>query len=97
MSYTRVFMFEQPKGFAYNMKFFKTGTKPMLDKLKKEKSLDRWSLTQLGDNKGMFVFEFANKTKMNKSLKTMAAHRNDVGGDTGMQWWAYHGQVKASG
>jgi len=27
----------------------------------------------------------------------MAAHRNDVGGDTGMQWWAYHGPVKANG
>ena len=97
MSYTRVFRFEQPKGFAYNMKFFKSGTKPLLDKLKREMSLDRWSLIQLGDNKGMFVFEFANKTKMNKSLKKMAAHRNDVGSDTGMQWWAYHGQVKASG
>ena len=67
----------------------------MLDKLKREKHLDRWSLTQLGDNKGMFVFEFANK--MNKSLNTVAAHRNDVGGDTGMQWRAYQGQVKASG
>ena len=65
MSYTRVFMFEQPKGFSYNMKFFKTGTKPMLDKLKREKSLGRWSLIQLGDNKGMFVFELSNKTKMN--------------------------------
>ena len=97
MSYTRVFIFENPRGFARHMKIFKPDTKPMLDKLKREKSLDRWSLTQLGGNKGMFVFEFANKTKMNKSLKTMAAHRNDVGGDTGMQWWAYHGQVKASG
>ena len=97
MSYTRVFIFENPKGFAYNMKYFKIGAKPMLDKLKREKSLDRWSLTQLGDNKGTFVFDFANKTKMNKSLKTIAAQRNDVGGDTYMQWWAYHGQVKASG
>ena len=27
----------------------------------------------------------------------MAVHRNALGGDIGMQWWAYHGLVKASG
>jgi len=41
MSYTRVFIFENPKGFARYMKIFKPNTKPMLDKLKKEKTLDR--------------------------------------------------------
>jgi len=55
-------------------------------------------LTQIGSNTGMVVFEFANKAKMNKALKAMAAHRNDVIADeTSMQWWAYHGTVKASG
>ena len=97
MSYTRVFIFENPKGFAYNFKFFKSGTKPMLDKLKREKSLKCYSVVQTGENSGLMVFDFVNKTKMNKSLKTMAAHRTDVGGDTGMQWWAYHGPVKANG
>ena len=98
MSYTRVFIFENPNGFSRHMKIFKPDTKPMLDKLKKEKTLDRWSLTQVGENKGMFVFEFTNKAKMNKALKAMAAHRNDVIADSaGMQWWAYHGTVKASG
>ncbi len=97
MSYTRVFIFEQPKGFAHNMKVFKTDTKPMLDKLKSEKSLKSYSIVQTGKNSGLMTFEFANKTKMNKSLKEIAAHRNDIADDTGMQWWAYHGTVKASG
>ena len=38
MSYTRVFIFEPPKGFTHHMKVFKSETKPMLDKLKKEKN-----------------------------------------------------------
>jgi|TARA_Y100000310_G_scaffold342674_1_gene446881 hypothetical protein len=99
MSYTRVFIFENPKGFASQMKrIFKPHTKPMLDKLTKEKTIDRWSLIQIGDNTAMLVMEFANKAKMNKALKTTAAHRDEVAADeTGMQWWAYHGPVKASG
>jgi hypothetical protein len=34
---------------------------------------------------------------MNKFLKTMAAHRNEEAAETGLQWWIYHGPVKASG
>ena len=98
MSYTRVFILDNPKGFARAMKIFKADTKPVLDKLTKEKTIDRWSLIQIGDNTAMLVMEFANKAKMNKALKTTAAHRDEVAADeTGMQWWAYHGPVKASG
>ena len=69
----------------------------MLDKLKKEKTLNRWSLIQIGDNRGMFVFEFANKSKMNQALKAKPTHRKDVLTDpVEMQWWAYHGTVKAN-
>jgi hypothetical protein len=34
---------------------------------------------------------------MNKYLKTMAAIRDGIVADTGMQFWVYHGPVKASG
>ena len=63
MSYMRAFIFENPKGFAYNMKFFKSGTKPMLDKLKREKSLNSYSVVQTGENSGLMVFDFVNKQK----------------------------------
>ena len=89
--------FRTAKGLYSQHESFQIRHQPMLDKLKSEKSLKSYSIVQTGKNSGLMTFEFANKTKMNKSLKEIAAHRNDIADDTGMQWWAYHGTVKASG
>ena len=97
MSYTRVMVFEQPLSWAVGIKRFKVNTKPLLDRHKKEKTLKSYSLVQAGDHTGLLVMEFDNKSKMNKFLKTMAAHRNEEAAETGLQWWIYHGPVKASG
>ncbi len=97
MSYIRVMVNEGPLTSAEVMKMFRKNTKPLLDQHKKDKTLKSYSVVIVGEHKGMLIMEFDNKSKMNKFLKTMAAHRNQVAADTGMQWWIYHGPVKASG
>ena len=52
---------------------------------------------QTGENTGFAVFNFENKAKMNKFLKTANAHRSDVAKDLDSQFWAYAGTVKANG
>jgi len=52
---------------------------------------------QTGKNTGFAVFNFENKAKMNKFLKTANAHRSDVAKDLDSQFWAYAGTVKAGG
>jgi hypothetical protein len=88
---------EGPLTSAEVMKMFRKNTKPLLDQHKKDKTLKSYSVVIVGEHKGMLIMEFDNKSKMDKFLKTMAAHRNQVAADTGMQWWIYHGPVKASG
>ena len=97
MSYIRVMVNEGPLTSAEVMKMFRKNTKPLLDQHKKDKTLKSYSVVIVGEHKGMLIMEFDNKSKMDKFLKTMAAHRNQVAADTGMQWWIYHGPVKASG
>ena len=99
MSVTRVMVFEMPTTISWTagMKIFRETTEPGLKAFKKDKTLLRWSLTQVGDHNGLLMIEFENKAKLNKYLKTMAAVRRDVTGDTGMQSWIYSGPVKASG
>ena len=70
---------------------------PRLDALKKQKIVSSWSLVQTGDSAALVVFNFPNKAAMNQYIKTMAAVRQDIQADTGMQSWIYHGLVKASG
>jgi len=71
------------------------------ERTKKEKVVSSWSSVQTSDHKGvcsgMVITEFPNKAAMNKYLKTMAAIRDGIVADTGMQFWVYHGPVKASG
>ena len=97
MSVTRVLVFENQVSWAENMKRYKAVSEPFFKQHKKEKTLKSWSIVQTGENTGFAVFNFENKAKMNKFLKTMADHRNQVAAETGMQWWIYHGPVKASG
>ena len=97
MSYIRVMVNEGPLTSAEVMKLFRKNTKPLLEQHKKDKTLKSYSVVLVGEHTGLLIMEFDNKSKMNKFLKTMVAHRNQVAADTGMQWWIYHGPVKASG
>ena len=97
MSYMRVQVFEIPLSWSETMKMFRKLVEPELNALKKQKVVSRWSSVQTGDHAGIVIVEFDTKAKMNKYLKTMAAIREDIKADTGMQNWIYHGPVKASG
>ena len=99
MSVTRVLVMEVPSSIPWTgfMKIFRTTTEPKLKKLRKDKTLKRWSFLQVGDHTGLLIAEFENKSKMNKYLKTLTPVRQDVTADTGLQAWAYTGAVKASG
>ena len=97
MSYTRVQVFEMPQSWSETMKMFRKTVEPALNALKKQKVVSSWSSVQTGDHSGMVIVEFDTKAKMNKYLKTMAAIREDIKANTGMQIWVYHGPVKASG
>ena len=97
MSVTRVLVFENQVSWAENMKRYKAVSEPFFKQHKKEKTLKSWSIVQTGENMGFAVFNFENKTKMNKFLKTANAHRSDVAKDLNSQFWAYAGTVKASG
>ena len=99
MSVTRVLVMEVPSSMPWNgfIKIFRTTTEPKLKKLRKDKTLKRWSFLQVGDHTGLLIAEFENKSKMNKYLKTLTPVRQDVTADTGLQAWAYTGAVKASG
>ncbi len=97
MSYKRVQVHETPLSWSESMKMFRKIVKPALNALKKQKVLLSWSFVQTGDHTGLLITEFDNKAKMNKFLKTIAAIRQEVIADTGMQSWIYSGPVKASG
>ena len=97
MSVTRVLVFENQVSWAENMKRYKAVSEPFFKQHKKEKTLKSWSIVQTGENTGFAVFNFENKVKMNKFLKTANAHRSDVAKDLDSQFWAYAGTVKASG
>ena len=97
MSYVRVMVNEGPLTSAEVLRLFNKNSKPHFEQHKKDKTLKSYSVVQVSDHKGLLIMEFDNKSKMNKFLKTMAAHRNQVAAETGMQWWIYHGPVIASG
>jgi len=97
MSYTRVQVAESQLSWSETMKVFRKTVEPALNALKKQKVLLSWTMVQTGDHTGLLITEFDNKAKMNKFLKTIAAIRQEVIADTGMQTWIYHGPVKASG
>ena len=100
MSYMRVMVLEVPSSMSWTefMKNFRaTPYVSEMKKFKKQKIVVGWTLVQTGDHTGMLIAEFYTKAKMNNYLKTMAAVREDVKADTGMQTWIYHGPIKASG
>ena len=100
MSYMRVMVLEVPSSMSWTefMKNFRaTPYASDMKAYKKQKVIVSWSLVQTGDHTGMIIVEFNTKAKMNKYLKTMAAVRNETAEQTGMQYWIYHGPVKASG
>ena len=100
MSYMRVMVLEVPSSMSWTefMKTFRaTPYASDMKTYKKQKVILGWSLVQVGDHSGMLIAEFDTKAKMNSYLKTMAAVREDVKADTGMQTWIYHGPIKASG
>ena len=97
MSYRRVQVAESQLSWSETMKVFRKTVEPALNALKKQKVLLSWTMVQTGDHTGLLITEFDNKAKMNKFLKTIAAIRQEVIADTGMQTWIYHGPVKASG
>jgi len=97
MSVTRVLVFEHQVSWAESMKRYKAESEPFFKQHKKEKTLESWSVVQTGENTGFAVFNFKNKAKMNKFLKTANAHRSDIAEDFNSQFWVYAGTVKASG
>ena len=97
MSIARVMVMEHPVPWNEFVKVFRGSVEPVFKKFKREKILNRWSLTQIGDHKGMLIMEFDNKSKLNKFLKVTSEIRKDVTDDIGMQSWIYSGSVKASG
>ena len=97
MSIARVMVMEHPVPWNEFMKVFRVSVEPVFKKFKREKILNRWSLTQIGDHKGMLIMEFDNKSKLNKFLKVTSEIRKDVTDDIGMQSWIYSGTVKARG
>ena len=97
MSYTRVFVSESDLPWSQFMKIFRKSVEPAINAFKKQKIVSSWSLVQTGDSAGILIVNFPNKAAMNKYLKTMAAIRDGIAADTGMQFWIYHGPVKASG
>ena len=86
MSVTRAMVFETPTTISWTagMKLVRQTTELGLKAHKKDKTLLRWSLTQVGDHNGLLMIEFENKTKLEKYLKTMAAVRREVTADTGI-------------
>ena len=97
MSYMRVLVIETPLTWSETMKVFRKSVEPHQNAFKKQKVVSRWSFVQTGDHSGLLITEFDTKAKMNQYLKIMAAVREDIKADTGMQNWIYHGPVKASG
>ena len=97
MSYMRVLVIETPLTWSETMKAFRKSVEPHQNAFKKQKVVSRWSFVQTGDHSALLITEFDTKAKMNKYLKTMAAIREDIKADTGMQNWIYHGPIKASG
>ena len=97
MSYMRVLVTESSMSWSKTMKIFRKSIEPGLNGFKKQKVIANWSFVQTGDHTGMVIVEFDTKAKMNQYLKTMAAIREDIQADTGMQAWIFHGPVKASG
>ena len=97
MSYTRVNVIESDLPWSQFMKIFRKSVEPAINAFKKQKIVSSWSLVQTGDSAGILIVNFPNKAAMNKYLKTMAAIRDGIVADTGMQFWVYHGPVKASG
>jgi len=97
MSYTRVNVIESSMSWSETMKMFRKSVEPGLNEFKKQKVIANWSLVQTGDHTGLVIIEFDTKAKMNQYLKKFNAIREGIKSNTGMQVWAYHGQVKASG
>ena len=97
MSYTRVLVSESGLPYSQFIKIFRKTVEPGLNGFKKQKVVSSWSLVQTGDSAGLLILNFPNKAAMNKFVKALAAARRDLEQDTGMQTWAYHGPVKASG
>ena len=97
MSYTRVLVSESDLPWSQFIKIFRKNVEPGMNAFKKQKIVSSWSLVQTGDSAGLLITDFPNKAAMNKYLRTMAAVRRGMEEDTGMQAWAYHGPVKASG
>ena len=60
-------------------------------------NLKRWQIIQTGENSGLLINEFENKSQMNKYNKGVSTVRQDVDDAVGAQRWTYHGPVKASG
>ena len=97
MSYMRALVWESPLTWAEGMKAFRKHSEPALKAQVKSKTLKSYSMTQTGDQTGLLIMEFANKSNMNKFLKTMVAVRNEQAAAQNAQFWIYHGPVKASG
>ena len=97
MSYTRVLVSESDLPWSQFIKIFRKNVEPGMNTFKKQKIVSSWSLVQTGDSAGLLITNFTNKAAMNKYLRIMAAVRRGMEEDTGMQAWAYHGPVKASG
>ena len=62
MSYTSVVVTEGQLSWAEGMKRFRKNAEPGLKAAKKAGMLNSYSVVQTGDNTGMFIFQFPNKS-----------------------------------
>ncbi len=97
MSYTSVMVTEGQLSWAEGMKRFRKNAEPGLKAAKKAGILNSYSVVQTGDNTGMFIFQFPNKSSRTKFAKAMMATRQSETEAMSGQSWVYHGPVKASG
>ena len=97
MSYTRVQVVKSSVPWSKAMRAIKKDGVPALNAQVKAGNLKRWQIIQTGENSGLLINEFENKSQMNKYNKGVSTARQDVDDALGAQRWTYHGPVKASG
>jgi len=97
MSYSRVQILESSVPWSKAMREVKKGAEPALNAMVKAGNMKCWQIVQTGENNGLLINEFENKSQMNKYNKAVSATRQDFDDAVGVQRWTYHGPVKASG
>ena len=78
MSYSRVQIVESSVPWSKAMRAIKKDGVPALNAQVKAGNLKRWQIIQTGENSGLLINEFENKSQMNKYNKGVSTARQDV-------------------